>query len=429
MPWSEWTGSTTDSETGEAPISDLMADYIAYASNIVCVAYVNELSNPTIPTAPGAARNVITVGGLDTDLIHAWIGDNYGPTLDGRCKPDILGGQATNCVTPYSGWRSGFPAIYGYEGNSFAGPFVTGAAAQMLGYAKKHALNRDHRLIKAMIMNSGVPTLNDVGAAWTNSPSVPLDRKQGTGIMKLARAYAMYSAGQQPSGAVAVPGFDSTTIYGTNAPGVNDLGSTNGVVSYQLGSPATNAADLDVTLAWDRHTFWSDVNGNGVIDAADTFYTSPGTDAQSILNLVLYRNGVEVAQSVSAIDTIQHLHLGNLTPGAYQLNVERRYVPNSTTSEVYGLAWYSSVPWTNLPPTVALLSAGIGAGNTATIQFRLVSGQAGNFQLKTTSSLTPPITWTAVGNTTLTQTSSNTFQMQLPIQPGPSQFFRISATP
>ena len=61
-------GFVIDSENGEAPITDLMADYLAYASNIVCVAYVNELAYPTIPTAPGAARNVITVGGLDQDL-------------------------------------------------------------------------------------------------------------------------------------------------------------------------------------------------------------------------------------------------------------------------------------------------------------------------------------------------------------------------
>jgi hypothetical protein len=429
MPWSYSTGPITDSETGEAPITALMADYLTYASNIFCVAYVNELADPTIPTAPGSARNVITVGGLDQNLTEAWNGDNFGPTLDGRCKPDILGGIATNCTTPFYEWRSGFPVEMGFEGNSFAGPFITGTAAQMFGYSKKHGLNRDHRLIKAIIMNSGVTALNDAGLPWSNSPMVPLDNQQGTGILNLQRVYAMYSAGQQTNGGVAVPGFDFNTDYGTGAPGAYVLGNSNGVVSYLLGTPATNSADLDVTMAWDRHTYWTDVNGDGQIDAGDTFYVDTNNDPQAIFNLVLFCNGVQVAESISAIDTIQHLHLTNLTAGAYQLNVEHLFVQNSSVSEPYGMAWYSSVPWSNLPPTVTFVGAGLAAGNVANLQFQLVSGQAGNFALQSTSRLNPPITWTAVPNTSWTQTGSNTFQIQLPIEAGSSQFFRVSATP
>jgi len=429
MPWSYWTGSDADSETGEAPISALMADYLAYASNIVVVAYVNELTGPTIPTAPGSARNVITVGGTDESLREAWVDDNYGPTLDGRCKPDLLGNSATNCIAPFWDWREGFPASDGFVGNSFSGPFVTGAAAQMLGYAKKHGLNRDHRLIKALIMNSGVTALNDLGQPWSNSTTVPLDQQQGTGILNMKRVYSMYSAGQQPSGAAVVPGYDFATIYGTNQPGQNILGATNGVVSYRLGSPTAPSADLDVTLVWDRHTFWSDVNGNGIIDAADTFYVNTNTDAQDNLNLVLFSNGVAVAASRSAVDTIQHLHLTNLPPAAYELHVERLSVPNSGNSEAYGLAWYSSVQWTNLSPQVKLTGVRLGATNTGTIQFQLLGGQAGNFQLQSTTNLASPILWTTVPNTVFAQTGSNTFTMPITIGPAHSQFFRVSASP
>jgi hypothetical protein len=429
MPWSYWSGDTTDSETGEAPITDLMADYLMYASNVFCVAYDNELTDPTIPTAPGAARNVITVGGTAADLVHVWSSDDSGPTLDGRCKPDILGGIATNCTTPFWEWRSGFPVEIGFEGNSFAGPFVTGAAAQMIGYAKKHGLNRDHRLLKAIIMNSGVPCLDDNGAAWTNSPTVPMDYQQGTGILNMQRVYGMYSAGQQPSGVSAVPGFDFNTVSGSNAAGAYLLGNSNGVVSYLLGSPSSNSADLDVTMAWDRHTYWTDVNGDGQIDAGDTFYVDTVNDPQNILTLTLFRNGVQVAESISAIDTIQHLHLTNLTPGSYQLNVERLFVPNSANSEPYGLAWYSSVPWTNLPPTVSFVGASLSAGNTASLQFNLESGQAGNFVLQGTASLAPPIKWTPIASTAWSQTGSNTFEVQLPVAAGSPRFFRIGATP
>ena len=427
MPWSWWTDSVANSETGESPVTALMADYLAYASNRVVVAYVNELTSPTIPTAPGSARNVITVGGTDTNLTNAWASDNFGPTLDGRCKPDLLGGLATNCIVPAWNWRFGFPAGYGYWGNSFAGPFVAGAAAQMLGYAKQHGLNRDHRLTKALIMNSGVTALNDMGMPWSNSVSLPLDQQQGTGILNMRRAYAMYSAGQQPSGPDAVPGYDFATVYGTNAPGVNLLGSTNGVVSYRMGSP-TIGADLDVTLAWDRHTYWADLNGNGIIDAADTFYVT-NTEAQGNLDLVLFSNGVVFAQSRSQLDTVEHLHLSGLQPAAYELHVERLSVPNSGSSEPYGLAWYSSVPWTNLPPKVTISKATLSVGGVATIQFQLVSGQAGNFQLLTATSLNPPVVWTPLPSVPFTQTGPASFQMQMNLAAGPTHFFRISATP
>jgi hypothetical protein len=431
MPWSEWTGDVTLSENGDAPITDLMADYLCYASNIFCVAYDNELTNPTIPTAPGAARNVITVGGLAADLVHVWSSDDSGPTIDGRCKPDIIGGAATNCITPSSDWREGFPVAYGYEGNSFAGPFVTGAAVEMVDYAKHHNLNRDHRLLKAILMNSGVPCLDDNGAAWTNSPTVPMDYQQGTGILKLQRVYAMYSAGQQPTGVVSVPGYDFATDYGTNVPSATLPGSTNGVVSYLLGSPTSSTADLDVTLAWDRHTYWSDLNGDGQIDAGDTFYLDTNNDAQNVLNLALYRNGIQVAESISAIDTIQHLHLTNLTPGAYQLDVIRLSVPNTIDGEPYGLAWYSGAMWTNttpVSPTLNSVVATLGAGGTISVQIQAANAQAGNLQLQSTPTLAPPIIWTTVSGATFIQTGTNAFQAQVPIQSGAAQFFRVSAT-
>ena len=428
MSWSWWLGSDTDSETGEAPVSDLMADYLSYASNIVCVPAVNELTGPTIPTAPGAARNVITVGGLEQDLIHAWRYDNFGPTLDGRSKPDVLGNCATNCVAPSSDWRAGFPCGRGYDGNSFSAPFVTGAVAQMIDYAKHHNRNRDHRLIKAILMNSGIPALGDDGSPWSNSTTVPLDRQQGTGIFDLKRVYAMYSAPQQPFGPASVPGFDFTTVYGTNTPGINVLGSTNGVVSYRLGSPAAASADLDVTLAWDRHTFWLDANGNGRLDAADSFYVSP-TDAQDNLDLVLYRDGLVVAQSRSTVDTIEHLHLTDLVPGAYELKVERLAVLNSGDSEPYGLAWHSTGLWTNLPPVLGNLEASLAPGNTATIQFQLASGQAGNFELQLSTDLSSHSSWSAQPNAALTQTGPTAFQFQLPLDAASSHFFRIKAIP
>jgi hypothetical protein len=298
----------------------------------------------------------------------------------------------------------------------------------MLDYATHHNLNHDHRLIKAIMMNSGVKALDANGAPWSNSATVPLDNQQGTGILNLPRVYAMYAAGQQRTGPVAVPGFDFTTITGTNAPNPTLPGWTNGLVSYRLGSPVTTNADLDVTLAWDRHTYWSDLNNNKIIDAADTFYTLTN-DAQAKLTLALYNNGVAVTSSQSSVDNVQHLHLTGLKPGAYELKVQHQPVLNSSGNEPYGLAWYSSVAWTNLAPQVKFQKASLGAGNLATLQFQLTAGQAGNFQLLSATNLVAPISWVAVTNATLSQSSSNMFALQTTLSAGRAQFFRLVATP
>jgi hypothetical protein len=129
------------------------------------------------------------------------------------------------------------------------------------------------------------------------------------------------------------------------------------------------------------------------------------------------------------VDTVEHLHLTGLAPGAYELHVERLAVPNSGSGETYGLAWYSSVLWTNLPPQVVFNSARLGTGNTATLQFQLLSGQAGNFQLLGATHLTSPIDWTLVPSAPFVQTGANTFEMQLNLGSAPERFFRLAVTP
>ena len=423
MSWSWWSGTTAESESGETSLSNLMADYLSYARNIVCVPAVNQLGDHVRPTAPGSSRNVITVGGLDNTLLRAWNQQDYGPTLDGRSKPDLLGNDSANGVSPSSDWRSGFPAVEGVGGTSFAAPFVTGAIAQMIDYAKRTGRNRDHRTLKAIVMNSGVKALDDNGAAWANSSTVPLDNQQGTGILDLRRVHRMYAAGEQPPGASSVPGFDFGRVTGTNTPG-----TTNNVNIYRLGSPATSNADLDVTLAWDRHTSWNDANGNGRIDATDSFFVS-AADAQDNLDLSLYKNGVLLAQSRSAVDTVEHVHLTGLTPGAYELRVERLSVPNSGASEDYGLAWHSNAPWTNLPPVVRITQIQLSVGLTVRITFQLVSGQTRGFQLQSTADLNDAPAWTTHGSVAAVPLGGNQFQMQLNVGATPRRFFRVSATP
>jgi len=341
MSWSWFVGSTEQAQRGETPKTSLLADYLAYAHNIVVVPAINQNANSDVlPSAPASSRNVITVGGLDTAHERALAIQNHGPTLDGRSKPDLIGNAAGGVVSTSGNWRNGALLSTGFGGTSLSTPFVTGAAAQMLDFGKRTGQSTDHRVIKAVIMNSGVKTLDSDGSPWSNSETQPLDNEQGTGVLNLVRVHEMYSAGQQSPGFVEERGYDFRAIEGVADE--SDLDSAGRQI-YVLGEPASNGT-LDVTLAWDRHTFWDDRNGNERIDSADSFFVS-STDTQDNLDLVLYRDGIPVHRSQSTVDNVEHLHVTDLPDGYYTLHVVRREVPNSGSGEDYALAWHSDVSW------------------------------------------------------------------------------------
>lgn len=334
MSWSWWAGSNTSSQSGEGSITNLMADYLSYGLNIVCVPAVNQLGFPT-PTAPGAARNVITVGGLDQSLTRVWEPQDDGPTLDGRAKPELVGNDSADAVAPTSFWRDGFLAVSGFGGTSFAAPFVTGAAAQMIGYAKEHGVSRDHRVIKAIITNSGDPVLRVDGSPWIGNTMAGLDNEQGTGLLSIARIVDMYVAGEQEAGNVTFPGFDLNSIQGSVADGAG-----MGIAEYAFGR-LLEPAEIRITLATSRPTFWNDGNGNGTIDESDFFFTSSDAPMEQF-ELDLFRDDVLVLSSTSVIDSVKHVRLAQAMPGRYVLRVNRVGQPGiGAESEPYALAWWS----------------------------------------------------------------------------------------
>lgn len=75
-----------------------------------------------IITSPGDARDVLTVGAVDSLGIHAPF-SSYGPTADGRIKPDIVAmGRASAVARPDS-------TIGRSNGTSFSSPIVCGLTA------------------------------------------------------------------------------------------------------------------------------------------------------------------------------------------------------------------------------------------------------------------------------------------------------------
>lgn len=122
-----------DYDLGNFTINDLngittrcsrAAQIAAQKGILVCIAAGNEgNSSWKVITVPADADHIITVGGVDDKLQHSTF-SSYGPTADGRIKPDV-------CVL-----ATKVPIYYPNQftrsnGTSFATPIIAGAAATL----------------------------------------------------------------------------------------------------------------------------------------------------------------------------------------------------------------------------------------------------------------------------------------------------------
>jgi len=84
-------------------------------------------------TAPSDGHRVMAVGAVNADGQHAWF-SSYGPSADGRVKPDVM---AMGVQTVFAGLDGG---IQTGNGTSFSAPIITGLAACLFeAYPEKSA--------------------------------------------------------------------------------------------------------------------------------------------------------------------------------------------------------------------------------------------------------------------------------------------------
>ena len=289
--------------TTEMPDMDMKYDnYVVQYGTIV----VNGAGNAATVSSPATAYNVIAVGAYGG-------GSSTGPTLNGRCKPDIVApASLTSFAAPLV---SGTATLLVQAGRRADGGPTTGAAAS------------DARTIKALLLNGAAKP-----PGWTNLPTKPLDLRYGAGVLHAWNSYRQLRGGRH------LPVSQTITSGGAHPPPsiiTNNLPTRRGWdfagMSHGINQDAINhyffdlggapGRTLNATLTWNRQQNQIGINN---------------------LDLFLYdaNTGNLVASSESVVDNVEHLYVPNLPASRYNLQVLKRGGLGALSpDEVYALAF------------------------------------------------------------------------------------------
>lgn len=307
--------------TNDAGINQTYDNYAAQ-HGVLFVSGAGYNGNPV--WTPGTIYNGIGVGVINDGS------SPYGPTVDGRSKPDIT--------------------AYGYQDTvtSYATAQVSGGAALLLqaggrgdGGANTNAAT-DIRTLKALLLNGATKPPD-----WTNAPTQPLHFRYGAGVLNVFNSYRQLAGGKNsfiestsvsagndhpPGGATGAVGVLSGWDFNTNS-----SSASSGTVKHYYFN-ATNppgSFTLTATLAWNRQSGKTDINN---------------------LDLFLYNCASSnlVACSTSLVDNVEHVFVPKLAPGRYDLQVLMNAggVNPGNNSEPYALAFAF------VSPTLAVAGAG-----------------------------------------------------------------------
>ena len=369
--------------------ADQAYDDYAAQNNVLLVSGAGFRGQPVY--TPATIYNGIGVGISDaTD-------SPWGPTPDGRSKPDIV------APSPDPLDRQ----------SSYTTPEVSGAAAILMqagtrgdGGSDTNAAT-DIRTVKALLLNGAIKP-----ADWTNSFSNPLHSRYGAGVLDVFNSYRQLAGGKRTnfvattvSGGAAHPPTGATnTIPALNGwdfePITSQLvGSHNDAVNhyyFNITNISTThpAFTATITLAWNRQSGETTVND---------------------LNLFLYNtaNSNLVTCSTSLVDNVEHLYVPRLPQGRYDLQVWKAGGNGIAVSatETYALAW----------EFFCETAAAANAGTNVTVSWPVYPD---GFVVEATTSLAPA-NWSTAGIPSPVITND---QNVITIGPSPgvtNRFFRL----
>ena len=159
-----WTLNKTTDLDGKTTRVSRAATIAARKGMLVCVAAGNDGNNSwrTI-SAPADADSILTVGAVTTDSIMGTF-SSYGPSSDGRVKPEVcaVGVQAT-LINPGG-------VIYTGNGTSFATPLLAGMAACLWSaLPNDNAMQIRERIIRSAHLYPNYDAGNQMGYGIPNA--------------------------------------------------------------------------------------------------------------------------------------------------------------------------------------------------------------------------------------------------------------------
>ncbi|MBC8234297.1 S8 family serine peptidase [bacterium] len=327
-----WSGGNPDDDTMRNP---------AEGYNVLAVGATGGTVNQDIDTEDYGQLAAYSSQGLDADT---------------QINPDIVAPGSLIMSAEMGG------TVIEKSGTSMAAPHVAGTAALLHEYSIKqeqqgkqgwNADSRDHKVMKAVLMNSADKSVKDkAGKNWLQSEAQTnelqaLDDQLGTGGLDALQAYKQYEAGQHgPEGAeesaeVPLVGWD----FFDNLPDEESR-------FYEFNQEITAGNWITATLVWDQHV---ERPGGG------STFTYKGLDD---LDLWLWW-GSEKGERDELLDnlssygfnnTTEHLHSLLPKTGWYTLEVDWLTNSSGLGNDDYGLAWHT----TPEPSTYLLLVTGLG---------------------------------------------------------------------
>lgn len=182
-----------------------------------------------------------------------------GPTDDGRAKPEVL--ALGLCLGPVIESKESYDKD-NISYTSFSAPQVAGVAALLIDAARQNKISSgdDPRLIKALIVNGANKLIGWHKGTFTaeDDHSVPLDYRQGAGLVNALNSYRQLVAGrysknqtESENESAANIGWDVAELLYTH----NDRYNKK---VYHLAKPLRSGGSFKATLNWYR-SYKSDV--------------------------------------------------------------------------------------------------------------------------------------------------------------------------
>jgi len=251
---------------------------------------------------PACAKNHIAVGSVDADTDGTSSFSSWGPTDDGRIKPDIsapgcqLGGDGG--VTSISSF--GFTSYGNKCGTSMAAPTVTGIAALILQQYRDTFPDRDdlrNATLKALLANTAVDRGN-----------VGPDYQYGYGSVRADAA------------------IDAVISENIVEAEVASGGTYQGVIIVAPGE-----TELRVTIAWDDAPGTPN-SGNALVNDLDLRIIDPNGNPYLPWTLDPANPTAGAVQSVADhLNNIEQVTIANPIPGGYTVEVTGFNIPQGPT--------------------------------------------------------------------------------------------------